>query len=294
MMFNNVNRGKRSVTLDLTAPESRDVLEDLVAGADVVLENFSRRAARSLRVTYDDLRAIREDVILASISSFGRRGPWADYVALHSGVILLSGLADVTRDEDGEMRLAGAIYPDLLAGGYMTLAVQQALAVRARTGRGAEIEVSMLDVLLTCMGGLVPAAARGESFGPHPGRFARTAESAGFVAVPPGDVDDRELAALPKREAMAALQARGVPAGAVLDIGEVIADPHLAERGFVLADDHPVAGARPIAAVPWTYDGARPTLRRAPRLGEHTDEVLAEVVRAGRDVDALRETGVLT
>ena len=105
MMFNNVNRGKRSIALDLRTAEGRGVLESLVQSADVVLENFSRRAAHSLRLTYEDLRAVRDDVVLASISAFGRSGPWGEYVALHSGVILLSGLASITRDEAGVPRL---------------------------------------------------------------------------------------------------------------------------------------------------------------------------------------------
>ena len=117
MMFNNVNRGKRSIALDLTSADGRAVLDDLIASSDVVLENLSQRAAVSLRLTYDDLRALRHDIVLASISAFGRTGPWGSYVALHSGVILLSGLASATRDEQGHPRLSGAIYPDLLAGG---------------------------------------------------------------------------------------------------------------------------------------------------------------------------------
>ena len=93
---------------------------------------------------------------------------------------------------------------------------------------------------------------------------------------------------------MAALQAAGVKAGAVLDMSEVMADPHLVERGFVLADDHPVAGARPIPAMPWLYDGVRPTLRHAPRLGDGTDEVLARLAKLTQEeVEALRVEGVL-
>ena len=230
MMFHQVNRGKESVELDLTTETGGRVLLELVKSADVVVENFSRRAAERLGVTYERLKRAREDIILASISGFGRSGPWGDYVALHSGVILLSGLASVTLDEAGEMRLAGAIYPDLLAGAYLALGVQEALAVRAAGGGGCQIEVAMLDVLLTSMAGLIPAADRAARFEPHPGRFLRTAEPGRFLAVSDADASAEAFANRTRREAMTALQERGVRAGAVLDIGEVIEDPHLAAR----------------------------------------------------------------
>lgn len=297
MMFNQINRGKKSVQIDLTTAGGRRLLHALVAASDVVLENLSRQAAVRLGLTYEELAGEREDLVLCSISGFGRSGPWGDYVALHSGVILLSGLASVTRDETGRPRLPGSIYPDLLAGAYAALAIQQALAARDQTGVGCHVEVSMLDVLLTCMGGLVPAAASGSRFGSHPGRFLRTAEPGGFLAVS-GDsraAPPAKIARQTRREAMATLQEAGIKAGAVLDMSEVMADPHLARRGFVLADDHPVAGPRPVPAVPWVYDGARPTLRHAPRLGDRTEKVLAELAGLSHEEEeALRAEGVLT
>lgn len=293
-MFNQINQGKRSVELNLANDAGRELLLELVSEADVVLENFSRRAARALGITHEELREVREDIVLASISGFGRSGPWGDYVALHSGVILLSGLASVTRDSKGDMRLAGAIYPDLLTGTYMALAIEQALAERALTGQGCHVEVSMLDVMLACMGDLVPSAAAGDSIGPSPARFVPCLEPDRFVATSAGDAALDDVARLTRREAMESLQAAGVAAAAVLDSSEVIADVHLAARGFVRQDDHPVAGPRPIPAVPWSYDGRRPELHHAPCLGDGTEAVLAGL--AGRTIDdlnLLRTQGVL-
>jgi crotonobetainyl-CoA:carnitine CoA-transferase CaiB-like acyl-CoA transferase len=104
------------------------------------------------------------------------------------------------------------------------------------------------------MGGLVPAALRGERFEAHPARFVRR-DDGGYTAV------SGELEA------------------PVLDIEQVQADPHLRARGFVVPDTHPVAGPRPVAAVPWRYDGERPPLGHAPRLGAATEAVLAEAAR---------------
>jgi crotonobetainyl-CoA:carnitine CoA-transferase CaiB-like acyl-CoA transferase len=294
MMFHQVNRGKRSVEIDLTREDGRRVFRELVRSADVVLENFSQRAADKLELGFESLRRAREDIILASISGFGRRGVWGNYVTLHSGVILLSGLASVTRDREGAMRLPGALYPDLLAGAYLALAIQEALALRECDGRGHHVEVSMLDVLLTCMGGLVPDAAAGATFGAHDARFLPTADPAGYLAVSAGKVDPADVAGLSRREAMEQLQAKEIAAAAVLDIGEVMTDPHLVARGFVLRGDHPIAGPRPMPAVPWLFDGERPSLRHAPLLGDGTEDVVTALAALTRDeVSALRSAGAL-
>jgi crotonobetainyl-CoA:carnitine CoA-transferase CaiB-like acyl-CoA transferase len=68
-------------------------------------------------------------------------------------------------------------------------------------------------------------------------------------------------------------------AAAVLDIGEVMQDPHLVARDFVLTGDHPVAGPRPMPAVPWSYDGVRPRLKHAPLLGDRTEAVMTKLAR---------------
>ncbi len=290
MIFNHVNRGKRSVQIDLRTDQGQTLLRRLAGEADVVLENLSRDAAERLGITFEELRGDRHDLILASISGFGRSGSWGNYVALHSGVILLSGLASVTRDEVGAPRIAGGIYPDLLTGTYMATAIQQAILERERTGLGAHIEVSMLDVILTCMGGLVSAAGRGEALGEHPGRFARTAEDAGFLALPStGAVDENEIREGTRAAAMSALQDGGVPAASVLNMAEVMSDAHLNARGFVARDDHPIAGDRPIPGIPWLFDGERPQVSHAPCLGNATDEALTQLLGlTPAELDTLR------
>jgi crotonobetainyl-CoA:carnitine CoA-transferase CaiB-like acyl-CoA transferase len=274
--FNHCNRGKRSVDIDLTTDAGRAALRQLVRTADVVIENYSRHAAARLGVTYAELSAERPELILASISAFGRTGPYGGYVSHHGGVTALSGLASVIRDDRGEPRLVGAIYPDVLTGTYAALAVLQALAERTRTGTGNHLEISMLDVLLNTMAGLLPDASTYER--PHPGRFLPSAEPGRFLAVPAAHCApelEAAVAAQPRRAAMTELQAAGVPAGAVLDMLEVIADPHLHARGFVNQLDHQVAGVRPLPGVPWLYDGMRPPLGVAPLLGADTADLLA-------------------
>jgi crotonobetainyl-CoA:carnitine CoA-transferase CaiB-like acyl-CoA transferase len=297
--FNHCNRGKRSVAVDLSTDDGRRILYELVAASDVVLENFSRHAAEKLGLTYAELRIHRADVILASISAFGREGPLGGYVSHHGGVAALSGIASVTRDAQGGPRLVGAIYPDVLTGAYTSLAILQAVAERARTGAGCHVELSMLDVLLTTMAGLVPDATGGQRFGPHPAPFLASAEPHRFLAVAAADAVAHAdavagVSGRTRRDAMSALQERGIRAAAVLDMLEVMDDPHLRERGFVLELEHAVAGRKPLPGVPWLYDGARPPLGVAPLLGDASNEVLAGLAGLEhKHVEDLRHEGVL-
>ena len=300
MNFNFCARGKRSVTLNLKTDEGRATLDELVRSSDVVIENFSARFAEQLGLGYERLRTLRPDIVVGSLSAFGRRGPWGRYIGLHSGVMLLGGLASVTRDEEGRPRFLGAALPDTLSGTYLALAVLESLAQRELTGEGCQLELSMLDVGLLCMGGLVPGAATDDPLQRHPARFLPTSEPERFVALeatlsePEWTALATEVAGLTRAEAMAALQARGLRAGAVQDVADVMVDPHLRRRGFVATDDHPVAGAKPAPGVAWLYDGQRPRLPHAPRLGADTEAVLRSAGLSDERLDALRAAGALT
>ena len=127
----------------------------------------------------------------------------------------------------------------------------------------------------------------------------RTREPERFVAVAApllaGEWEgvEREVATLTRAEAMAALQARGLRAGSVQDVADVMVDPHLTARRFVAVDDHPVAGARPAPGVAWLYDGERPQLPHAPLLGADTDDVLCAAGFDAAGIAALRSGGAL-
>ena len=295
--FNHANRGKRSVELDLKTAQGRAVFRRLVRQSDVVLENFSRRAATDLGITDEALRAEQPELVLASISAFGRSGPWGGYTANHAGVAALSGLADSTRGPDGEPHLAGGVMPDVLTGAYMALGIVEALAGRLLTGRGAHVEVSMLDVILNAMGGLIPALDRG-AWNPAamPATFYRGTDGA-FLAIA-SPVPKMTVGSLIRGrtalEAMSRLQGAGIGAAVVQDMLRVLADPHLNARDFVRQIDHPVVGTRAAAGVPWVYDGVRPALGAAPVLGSDTAAVMSSVLgMPDSEIRRLQDEGVL-
>lgn len=146
-VFNHVNRAKRSCTLNVRTPEGLALAKRLIATADVVLENFSPGTMEKLGLGYEDLRAVKPDLIMVSLSACGSTGPWRSFSALHSGVIALSGMAAVTGYEDGHPRLVGALLPDPTAAAYCALGLLQALYYRQRTGSGQHVEVAMTETL---------------------------------------------------------------------------------------------------------------------------------------------------
>jgi crotonobetainyl-CoA:carnitine CoA-transferase CaiB-like acyl-CoA transferase len=295
--FNHANRDKRSVELNLKSADGQRILSQLVRHSDVVLENFSRRAATELGITYDRMRAEKPDIVLASLSAFGRQGPWGGYTANHAGVAAFSGLASVTLGPEGEPHLAGGVMPDVLTGAYMALAIVETLAARALTGQGAHIEVNMLEVILNAMGGIFAVAGRGGAAIEAPAAFYEIAEEGSFVAVakPHNRAEVKALIrGLPVQAAAARLQAAGYRASPVQNLLAVLTDPHLVARDFVRTLDHPVAGRQPLPGVPWRYDGVRPALGVAPLLGSDTQQVLSELLHLSpQEIEDLRVRGAL-
>jgi crotonobetainyl-CoA:carnitine CoA-transferase CaiB-like acyl-CoA transferase len=150
-IFNFINRNKLSCTLNLNTPEGVDLAKRLVATADVVQENFSPGTMEKLGLSYDALKAVKPDIIMLSLSACGSTGPWQRYSALHSGVILMSGLASVTGYESGYPRMVGSILPDPAAAMYGMIGVMQAIYHKRRTGEGQHIEIAMTEILQSFM-----------------------------------------------------------------------------------------------------------------------------------------------
>ncbi|PQD99552.1 CoA transferase [Mycolicibacterium parafortuitum] len=148
--FNAVNRNKRSVVLDLADPDGRRQARELVAGADVVVENFRPGTMERLGLGYDDLRAVRPDLIYCAITGFGRGGGAAlpGYDLLVQAV---GGLMSVTGSEPGDPTKAGVALVDVLAGLHALSGILAALHHRDRTGEGQRVDTDLMSVLLSSM-----------------------------------------------------------------------------------------------------------------------------------------------
>jgi crotonobetainyl-CoA:carnitine CoA-transferase CaiB-like acyl-CoA transferase len=150
-----VNANKRSITLDLRRPEAIAIVERLVAGADVVWENFRGGVMDRLGLGYESLSAINPRLVYASVSGFGRNGPERATAAFDGKLQAMSGIMSITGEPAGGPTRVGFAICDTIGGMTAALAVASALFQRTQTGRGQLVDVAMLDAALAFIPGPV-------------------------------------------------------------------------------------------------------------------------------------------
>lgn len=150
--FNNHNVGKLGVTLDLRTEDGRGVLRRLIAVSDVVTENFAAGVFARMGFSYDQLRAIKEDIIYVSNSGFGHRGPYAGFKTFGPIVQAVCGLTFGVGKADAPPAGWGYSYMDHMGANLMAVAVLAAVAHRNRTGEGQWVDMSCTDAGLTLTG----------------------------------------------------------------------------------------------------------------------------------------------
>jgi len=150
--FSTWNRNKRSIALDMSHPEAREIALKLTAISDVVIENFSPRVMSNWGLNYKKLREVRSDLIMVSMSGMGQTGPWKDFVAFGPTIQALSGLTYLTSYSEDSPTGLGYSYADVVAGLYAVLAILAALQYRDRTGQGQYIDLSEYEAMCTLMG----------------------------------------------------------------------------------------------------------------------------------------------
>jgi CoA:oxalate CoA-transferase len=166
--FYSVNRGKRSVTIDLRTPEGATIFLELVAKSDVVVENFSPGTMDRFNLGYARLKAVNSKIILCSISGFGQTGPMTSAPAYDIVAQALGGTMSITGSSGGEPVRCGVSVGDLGAALYGTVAILSALRVRDRDGVGNHLDIAMLDCQVAM---LEDALARYSVSGRIPGRL---------------------------------------------------------------------------------------------------------------------------
>jgi crotonobetainyl-CoA:carnitine CoA-transferase CaiB-like acyl-CoA transferase len=148
--FLSVNRGKRSVTVDLSSTQGQEIIRALAIKADIVIENFKVGTLKRFGLGPEDLRGLNPRLIYASISGFGQDGPRADQPAYDFMVQAMGGLMSVTGEAEGKPgagpQKVGVPIVDLMTGMYVTVAVLAALEKRRESGRGDFIDIALLDV----------------------------------------------------------------------------------------------------------------------------------------------------
>ncbi|MCK9541269.1 MAG: CoA transferase [Novosphingobium sp.] len=311
------HRNKRGLGLNLRDPKGKELLLDLVRQTDVVLSNFKGGTLQSLGLDYDSLKAVNPGVIVTDSSAFGPTGPWSRRMGYGPLVRASAGLTMQWRypGEPESFTDAITVYPDHVAGRISAIGVISLLIRRLRTGRGGQIGISQAEVMLSQMAPVVAANAlekAGHAVLPDSAQSAvyHCAGDDEWCVVTIRDQHDEQaamrvtegrpltdwMAARGSLDAMEALQAAGVPAGAMLRVSELPGFGYYAERGFFREARHPHREE------PFTVEAAPvrserlpdPPENPAPLAGEHTVTFIGERLGLSRDeIAALLEAGVL-
>lgn len=149
--FHACNRGKRSMIADFRDPADVAVVQKLITGADVVIENFKVGGLGKYGLDYETLAALNPRLVYCSITGFGQDGPYAERAGYDFLIQGMSGIMDLTGEPSGPPQKIGVAFADIFTGLYGVVAIQAALAQRQRTGLGQRIDMSLFD----CMTGVL-------------------------------------------------------------------------------------------------------------------------------------------
>ena len=306
--FNWINRNKRDITLNLTDPRGVAAAKKLIAQADLLIENYTPRVMQNFGLSYDDLKAINPRLIMISLSGFGADVSWRDYVAFGMSTEQMSGVAHLTGYTGAESLYTGMTGGDLFSGVMGGVDLLAALHQREATGVGQHLDFSQIEACNMFIGDAMTGWTLagydpGRTGNEHPTYIAQGVYPCidGWIALSlkhQTHLDSvcelmncssksapsyEQLAAwtvgFEKTELTKQLQALGVPAGAVLNGPELLADPQLAARGAYLAQDRPGLGVKHYPNQPYQFKRIPyPPTTRAPLLGEHLEEVLTQEV----------------
>ncbi len=325
--FSVYNRGKKSLCLDLRTPRGKEVFAALVPTADVVLENFRPGTMAQMGFDYDQLRALKPDIILTSVSGFGQYGPYRERPAFDPLGQAMSGLMSLTGAPVGTPLGAATSLVDRYTSLHATIGTLAALHHRDRTGEGQLVDCCLMDSALTMVE--IPTSyylATGEEGG-EGGRPPYKAKDGHVVISASGGAmatrlmqivtGNKEAAAEgwtsrvgrsdARRKAVETWCAQNtvdhivttlldaeIPVAPVKTIPQVAEDPHLWEREMLVKMPDAVAGEMYLPGATIKMSKTPGRVGHVPTPGEHTDEVLSRILGYDRaTLDELRQAKVI-
>jgi len=340
-LFNQWSLGKKSLLLNFAQLEGIAIAKELIKKSDVVVDNFATGVMEHLGLGYEELKNLKPDIIVASISGYGHSGPQKDYMGYGPAMAPLSGLSSLTGYTGGPPQEIGLSLGDPNAGINAAVAICAALAARKRTRRGQYIDVSLWDAMSTLvpegwmdyvMNGTEPSRSGNRDPWMSPHNCFRCAGEDEWVSIACGSdeewralcqaigqsqlttdtrfrtardrkANEDELEQLltawteqrDKWEVTRTLQAAGVAAFPSMNSKDLTEDPHLNERGFFVRLPHTEVGVRIHTGIPWLLTQSPNGVHaHAPLLGEHTDQVMGDVLGyAHQDIARLKEQKIL-
>ncbi len=339
LYFMSVNRGKRSLTLNLKSERGKAIFKQLLAHTDVLVENFRPRTMEKLGLDYDTLKASHPSLIYAACSGFGQTGPYAEQGAYDMIIQGMGGIISITGEPDGPPVRVGTSISDITAALFTTIGILSALHHRNQTGKGQFVDVAMLDSLVAVLeNAVVRYFATGEAPKPlgarHPAitPFEAFASADGHVIIALGNdtlwakfcehVNRSDLISNNRfqtnadrtenhaelfpilSEIMAqrttddwidALGKIGVPCGPINAMDRVVNHPQVQAREMITRVAHHITGEVEVPGVPIKLSETPGDVDApAPSLGEHTTEILTDVLRmSSEEVAKLKQDGVI-
>ena len=325
--FTVYNRGKKSLCVDLRNPRGQEVFAALVEKSDIVLENFRPGVMKAMGFDYERLRTLNRGIILISVSGFGQYGPYTERPAFDPLGQAMSGLMTLTGQPVGRPIGTASSVVDRYTALHATIGALAALRHRDRTGEGQVVDVCLLDSALTMVeiptsyylatgeeggeagrppyrakDGWVVISAAGRDMAGRLMRIVRGANAEGDTTPMAGSTGADHRRALVEAwcagrtmdEICAALLEAGIPSAPVRTIPEVAKDPHLWEREMLVKMDDAVAGEMYVPGVTIKLSKTPGRLGPVPTPGQHTDEVLGNVLGYDRaTIDDLRGVGAV-
>ncbi|WP_332826795.1 CaiB/BaiF CoA transferase family protein [Ramlibacter sp.] len=334
--FINMNRNKRSVTLDLKSPAGKEVLLKLAKEADILIENYRPGALRRMGLGYDVLKEVNPRLVYTSISGFGQTGPWADRPGFDLMAQAMSGVMSVTGYPDSPPVKAGVPVADIGCALFAIYATLSAYIGAKNTGQGQHVDAALFDAAMAfgvwdiCdwWGTGKPPQPLGTSNKMTAPYQAMASSDGWFVMGANNQKLWVQLCTLMRREELLqdprfstislrlanrpALQdelektfkqqtkdywvglllENGIPAGPILSYPEAFGSEHAKARNMRMEIDHPVEGKVPNIGFAVKLSGTPQQVRRhPPLLGEHNDEVMAEIGLDGPGIERLRAQG---
>ncbi len=338
--FCNMNRNKKSITMDLKKPEAKAIFKEMAKNVDVVIENYKPGTMDKLGIGYEALKEMNPRLIFASISGFGQYGPYKERPGYDIIGQAMGGLMSVSGWPDSPPTRSGTAMGDILAGLNCCIGILAAMKGREVTGRGQSVDVALVDSVVSSMETIIQLYLVEKRI---PGRIGNRYEfiypydtfaaTDGWVVIAVGNdavwkrfcqvigreelIDRPEFQKNPDRvknnhalnaivtewtrqrtvaEIVDLLLANSVPSAPINNVEQLISDPHIAEAREMFVDMlNPDGNPMKVVACPIKFSETKASIRTtAPNLGEHTDEVLKQLVGLDeKQISVLKQAGAL-
>ncbi len=339
--FLSLNRGKKSLTLNLATEKGVELFLKLVQSADLLVENFTPGTMEKLGLGYERVREHNPRIIYVAGSGFGQYGPYAGKPAFDIIIQAMGGIMSITGEEGGPPVRPGASYGDIAAGLFLCVAALAALQERQSSGEGQLVDISMLDCQVTvqenafvrylntgevphALGTRHPVIAPFQAFQTKDGYVAVALRGGtkdqwplfcaiidrldimddprfrnGWLRIQNYEVLEPILREAMKtrttREWVSELEKVEIPCGPVNTIPQVADDPQIAARDMIIDVNHPAAGGFKVVNTPFRFSRTPSRVERAsPELGEHTQDVLSQLLGINEtEIAELKKSGVI-